>query len=424
MIDVVGKLHLSEPNCKLNRWWVPYLNFAPEIRNMISPPERVFIHEVFLRESNQHPRVALKEDEMVHVAKLLDELGVARIEFYPVVSDEDRAAMKTLSKENLRADLSALCRVAKLDIDSAVDSGATHIMLEIPGNPYIFKAMWGINEEQFIHSLVEHSIYAKERGVKVSVMPWDTYRPFYEYMDFFETLYKSLCREGKADGIVTSDTFGMSIPPAVMFVIKKIKSWCPSTPIEMHGHNDYGLGTAVMLSAVMAGAEYVHTAFNGIGERSGNAPTEEVVMAIEALLGVPTGIKLEMLSYISKLIEELTKIRMPSNKAVVGDALFTYESGLVVDAILKLEKQKPLKELAAMPFHPTVTGRKGYSVILGKGAGQANIEYKLRELGMEIPSDDKISQLLTAIKKEALIRKWEVPDEALQYIIEKIIRPT
>jgi isopropylmalate/homocitrate/citramalate synthase len=75
-----------------------------------------------------------------------------------------------------------------------------------------------------------------------------------------------------------------------------------------------------------------------------------------------------------------------------------------------------------MPFHPTVTGHKGYSVILGKGAGQANIEYKLRELGMEIPSDDKISQLLTAIKKEALIRKWEVPDEALQYIIEKIIR--
>jgi len=422
MVDVVGKLHLSEPNCKLNRWWVPYLNFAPEIRKMISPPERVYIHEVFLRESNQHPRVALREDEMVYVAKLLSEIGVERIEFYPLISDEDRAAMKVLSKENLRADLSALCRVSKSDIDIAVDSGATHLMLEIPGNPYIFKTMWGLSEEQFIDNLVEHTIYAKERGVKVSVMPWDTYRPFYEYMDFFETLYKSLSKEGKADGIVTSDTFGMTVPPAIMFVVRKIKSWCPNTPLEMHGHNDYGLGTAVMLSAVMAGAEYVHTAFNGIGERAGNAPTEEVVMVIEALLGVPTGIKLEMLDYTSKLIEELTKIRMPSNKAVVGDALFTYESGLVVDMLFNLERQLPLKELALMPFNPSVIGRKGYSVILGKGAGQANIEYKLRELGIEISSNDKISEILNAIKREALLRKWEVPDEALHHILKKIMQ--
>jgi Isopropylmalate/homocitrate/citramalate synthases len=418
---LIGKLHLSPPNFQKGKWWIPYLNFAEEIRKDIKPPERVYVHEVFLRESNQHPRVSLKTDEMIYVAKLLDEMGVARIEFYPVISEEDKKAMKELSKENLRADLSGLSRMMKSDIDTIVDSGATHIMLEIPGNPYAFKALWKLTEEQFIDQLVEHSLYAKSRGVKVSVMPWDTYRPFYEYMDFFEKLYKALANEAKVDGVVTSDTFGMSLPQAVMFVIKKIREWCPNTPVEMHGHNDFGLATAIMLSAVMGGASYVHTAMNGIGERSGNAPTEEVVLAIEALLGIPTGIKLEMLYYVSKLIEELTKIKMPSNKAVVGDALFTYVSGLVVDILLKIKNLEPLEETALMPFNYKVIGRDSYKVILGKGAGKSNIELKLKELGID-PQGIDLEKVLEEVKREAVIRKWEVPDEAFKRIIQKYLK--
>ncbi len=418
---VISRLHLEPPNFRPGKWWVPYLNFVDEIRKDISPPDRVYIHEVFLRESNQHPRVALKSDEMVYVAKLLDEMGVARIEFYPVISMEDREAVKELSKENLRADISALSRVMKSDIDIAVDIGSTHIMLEIPGNPYALTAIWGMDEETFINKLVEHTDYAKSRGVKVSVMPWDTYRAFYEYMDFFEKLYKSLCRDAKADGVVTSDTFGMSLPQAVIYVIKKVREWCPHTPVEMHGHNDFGMATAIMLSAVMGGASYVHTAMNGIGERAGNAPTEEVVIAIEALLGVPTGIKLDMLYYVSKLVEELTKIKMPSNKAVVGDALFTYVSGLVVDILLKLKDLEPLKETGLMPFSYSVIGRSGFNVILGKGAGKANVELKAKELGIDLTGID-IEKLVEEIKKEAVIRKGEVPDEAFRYIVSRVMR--
>jgi len=416
---VISRLHLDQPNFKPGKWWVPYLNFIEDIRKTISPPERVYIHEVFLRESNQHPRVSLKSDEMIYVAKLLDEMGVARIEFYPIISEEDKKAVKELSKENLRADISALSRVMKSDIDIAVDTGATHIMLEIPGNPYAFAAIWGMDEETFITQLVEHTEYAKSRGVKVSVMPWDTYRAFYEYMDFFEKLYRSLCIEAKADGVVTSDTFGMSLPQAVMYVIRKVREWCPNTPVEMHGHNDFGMATAIMLSAVMAGASYVHTAMNGIGERAGNAPTEEVVMVLEALLGVPTGIKLDMLYYVSQLIEELTKIKMPSNKAIVGDAIFTYESGLVVDILMKLKDLEPLKEVGLMPFSYSVIGRPSYKIILGKGAGKANIIYKAKELGIDLEGVD-IERLLEEVKREAIVRKWEVPDEAFKAIVSKM----
>ncbi len=418
---ILGRLHLDHPNFKPGKWWVPYLNFVEEVRKGISPPERVYIHEVFLRESNQHPRVSLKSDEMVYVAKLLDEMGVARIEFYPIISMEDREAVKELSKENLRADISALSRVMKSDIDTAVDIGSTHIMLEIPGNPYAFAAIWGMDEETFINQLVEHTEYAKSRGVKVSVMPWDTYRAFYEYMDFFERLYRSLCIDAKADGVVTSDTFGMSLPQAVMYVIRKVREWCPNTPVEMHGHNDFGMATAIMLSAVMGGASYVHTAMNGIGERSGNAPTEEVVMVLEALLGVSTGIKTEMLFYVSQLIEELTKIRMPSNKAVVGDAIFTYESGLVVDILMKLKDLEPLRETGLMPFSYSAIGRSGYRIILGKGAGKANIEYKARELGIDLGGVD-VERLLEEVKREAVVRKWEVPDEVFRVMVSRLRR--
>ncbi len=111
-------------------------------------------------------------------------------------------------------------------------------------------------------------------------------------MEFTERLFKTIVYEGGADHVGISDTFSFTLPWAITYVVRKLKSWLPGIPVEHHGHNDFGLSTMTMVSAVVGGAEVVHTAVNTTGERAGNAATEEVAMAIQLLLGVDAGINL------------------------------------------------------------------------------------------------------------------------------------
>jgi 2-isopropylmalate synthase len=273
-----------------------------------------------------------------------------------------------------------------------------------------------MSENDMIERLTRVVAHARKNGIFVTAMPWDDYRA---PLDFLERMYKSLVYDGGADHVTMADTLGMGLPWTTAYIVGKMKEWVPGVPIEWHAHNDYGLATSIMLSAVSAGASVVHTSMNSLGERAGNAATEEVVIGLELFLGLDTGIKTEKLYEVSRMVSELAKIPLPMNKPVVGDNEFTFESGQVIYSISHLRGTKGA--YCPMPFAPEYIGRKRYNFVLGKMSGSYIIAERLKELGLSA-SKEQVTEILETVKREASIRKWSIPDDLFETIAREILQ--
>jgi 2-isopropylmalate synthase len=327
---------------------------------------------------------------------------------------EDQEIVKQLVKMNLKAKVVCLTRCLKSDIDVVGECGGKYIIVEGNANPWSCKATWGINENQIINDFVDTIKYANKNNINVSAMPWDDFRA---PLPFLERLYKSIVYEGGASRVVISDTSGNSLPWTTTYIIKKLRKWLPEIPIEMHAHNEFGLATIDMIAAVVGGASFVHTCINGLGNRAGNAATEEVAMILELLLGISTGIDLSKIYSTSKLVEKLTKIPVPPNKAIVGDNLFTYEAGLSIFMFQKMKEHG--RPIAYVPFVPELIGRDKYNFVLGKQSGKSSVRLKLKELGITVP-EEELEEIVIKVKKEAIARKDIVPLSILKNIVDQV----
>jgi len=402
-----------------DKYWFSHFNYVDEVRQQFTLPERVYIHDVTLREAEQAPHVSLLPQEKVRIAKALDELGVYSIEVAPFYSSYDEQATRELTKMRRKGELKAkvlcLCRWMEQDVDLALDCGADGVMIECVGEPWFCKQAWNIDENELIGRITRTVAYAKKNGIFTVAEPWLNYRA---PLEFTERLYKTIVYEGGADQVGISDTFGFTLPWAITYVVRKLRSWVPGIPVNHHGHNDFGLSTMTMVSAVVGGAEVVHTAVNATGERAGNAATEEVAMAIQLLLGVDAGINLNRIYPTCQLVAELTKIPIAQNKPIVGDSEFTYGSSMVAWMIEQLGKQG--RPYSMMPFMPELIGRKGYEVILGRGAGGYTVREKLKKMGLSA-TKEQVKEIVEKVKQEAAIRKWSVPDFAFEEIVRKVL---
>jgi isopropylmalate/homocitrate/citramalate synthase len=169
----------------------------------------------------------------------------------------------------------------------------------------------------------------------------------------------------------------------------------------------------------MEGVNTVHTTVNGIGERSGNASTEEVAMALKLLYGVGSNIRFEKLRSLSKLVEELSLIKMPPQKPVTGDNLFTTESGIIAGWWSRLEELNMPLEM--FPFLPTFVGYDGkVNIVLGKKSGRDSILFKAKKLNIRVP-DDKIDKILTRVKETAEDKKRILTDQEFIAILKEYI---
>ncbi len=399
-----------------DKYWVAPMNYAEEVRAWFDLPERVYIHDVTLREAEQAPHVALRPEEKIRIYEALDELGVHSVEIFPIVSEEDTEVAKELVRlrKTRKTKVYFLCRWHKEEVDFALEVGADGVIIEGTADPWFAKVNLGVTADEMYKRYVETTAHAKRNGIFTVVMPWDTCRA---PLDFVERLYKGIVYEGGADHIVVADTHGSSLPWAIYAFIKKVRSWVPGVPVEMHCHNDCGLATAIMLSAIAAGAQVVHTSFCSLGERVGNAATEEVALDVEMLLGIPTGIKLEKLYPTAQMIAEMAKMPIARNKPIVGENEFTYESGMVVYVI---EKMAALGERPYSVFLPELIGRRGYKVVIGKGTGKSVVAKKLEQLGIKV-NQEQLGEITRRIKREAGLRKWSLPDEAIEAIAREVL---
>ena len=397
-----------------DKHWVTQHNYLDEVRSQFDLPERVRIHEVTLREAEQAPHVVLRPEEKLRIYEALDEMGVYSVEIFPLVSDDDREVAKQMVKMRRKTKVFFLCRWHKEEVDFALETGADGVIVEGTSDPWFANvALNGITEEEMYKRYVETTAHAKRNGIFTTVMPWDTARA---PLPWIERLFKGIVNEGGADHVVIADTMGSSLPWAIANFVRKMREWVPGTPVEMHCHNDHGLATSIMLSAVTAGASVVHTSVNCLGERSGNAATEEVALNLELLLGVRTGVKLDKLYPVAHMIADMTKIPIARSKPVIGDNEFTFESGMVVYVVERLAaSERPFQT-----YLPEEIGRKGWDVVLGKGTGAGVVAKKLTQLGLTA-TKEQVSEITQRVKREASLRKWSISDDVLEIISRDVI---
>jgi len=392
----------------------PY-NFAPEVLAEFELPDKIEIYDVTLRDGEQCPGVVFSVEDKIEIAQALDKVGVHSIEAgMPVVSDEDFRAVKEIANLGLKTKVKAFCRARKDDIDTALKADVWGATIELPSAKHLIETGYRWSEERVINMAVEAAQYAKAHGLHTTFFNIDSTRADSDYL---KTLITTVVEKAKVDAIAVVDTFGAVAPWGFAHLVKRIRSWV-DIPLEVHCHNDMGLATFNSLVALTAGAQVIHTNVNGIGERSGGAALEEVVVGIRFLLNRDIGMNLSGLRNLSKIVEKASAVSMPPNKPVVGDQSFAYEAGI---AVMFAERFKDVNYLqGAFPYLPDVVGNE-YKVILGKKSGSRSIEAKLKILGLEA-SQEELEKILKSVKNLSIEKKGPVTDKEFETIAKETLK--
>ena len=390
-----------------NKWWVSPYNFTPAVTGELELPTKVEIHDATLRDGEQTPGVVFRKEDKIRIAQMLDEVGIERIEAgMPAVSDEDFQAIKEISKLGLKAKIFTFARALPVDIDKAIDCGADGVVIEIPiGYPKL-KYQFGWTWEDVLRKSVDCINYARKKSMHTLYFPYDTTRAREEDLT---NLLTRLMTDAPPDAVGIVDTMGCALPEAVKYLVRKVKKMT-GLPVEIHTHNDFGMGVATELAAVAAGAEVVHSCINGLGERTGNAALEELMIGLQMLLGYETAYRFDKLLSLCKLAEDLSGVKPASNKPVIGVGNYTRESGIGVDLVMKTP-------LAMFATAPQFFGRSG-EVVLGKKSGKASVTYMLEKLGIKNVDDAQVGAILAEVKARGAEKRSLLTPEEFRHIVD------
>jgi methanogen homocitrate synthase len=396
--------------------WIPCrYNFDDEVVKQFNLPEKVTFYDVTLRDGEQMPGVVFRKDEKVKLARALDELGIHNIEAgMPAVSQEDFDAVKEIANLGLSAKVRAFCRARKDDIDLALKCDVQGVLIEVPTSDYLIEYGYQWTKERVMNMSIEATSYAKAHGLYVAFFLIDSTRADPNYL---KRIAVEVTEKAHVDALVVVDTFGCASPQGFAHLVRTVKNWV-DVPIEVHCHNDLGLATANSLAGVTAGAEVVHTNVNGIGERAGGAATEEVAVALRIVYNVDTGLRYEKLFNISRMVEEMTKVKVSPGKPVVGERAFGYEAGIPVMFCRRLKAANLLK--AGLGYLPEFVGNK-FVVLLGKKSGSHSIEEALERLGIKA-DNQKINEILSKVKEASIKNKRAVTDNEFQAIVKEVLK--
>lgn len=373
---------------------------------------KIEIMDTTLRDGEQTSGVSFPSAEKLTIAKLLlDDLNVDRIEVASArVSEGEFKAVKAITDWANKA--GCIDRVEMLtfvdggkSIDWMINAGAKVQNLLTKGSLNHLKHQLKKTPEQHFSEIKEVVELAQNAGIKTNVYLEDWSNGMhnspeyvFQFLDFLVTL--------PLERILLPDTLGVLTPTETFEYFSKITAKHPDIHFDFHAHNDYDLSVANVMEALKAGAKGVHLTVNGMGERAGNAPLASVVAVINDFFKeeVEINVKETSLYSISKLIETFSGVRIPSNKPVVGDHVFTQTAGIHADGDNK-------NNLYFNDLMPERFGRKR-KYALGKTSGKANIEKNLQELGLELNDEDlkKVTQRIIELgDQKELVTKEDLP---------------
>lgn len=381
--------------------------YIDKVKQEMKIPEKVRIFDTTLRDGEQTPGVAITPDEKIRIAKRLDRLGVDVIEVgFPAASPGEQKASREIKSLGLNAQVCGLARVLQEDLDAALDSDVDYIHTFIGTSPLHREYKLKMSQEEILAKSVEAVEYIKEHGIIAEFSAEDATRTEFE---FLKRIYSAV-EDAGADIINVPDTVGVMVPSSMQILINDLKD-VVNIPISVHCHDDFGMAVANSLVAVEAGAEQVHATINGLGERAGNTSLEEVVMALMVNYGVKTNINTELLVSTSELVSRITGVKMPPNKAIVGENAFAHEAGIHVHGVLqKAETYEPLK--------PEMVGHTR-RIVMGKHTGARAIRSKLDDYDIEM-DEDQFCSLYDQVKKLGDKGKM-VTDADLQALAETVL---
>lgn len=398
---------MEQGKWKEKDFWVSHYNYLPEIlASQVRPPE-VIAHDSTLRDGEQAPGVSFNVEQKVQIAKMLDEIGVQYIEAgFPAVSEQDQKSIKAITSLNLKAKITCLSRAIKKDIQLAVDCGVWGAIVEVPtGHPRL-KYQFGWSEDEVLKKTLGALEYAAIKNLNIILFLIDATRASYPFIHQLVTRAQEFDVVKKLSIV---DTLGAASPEAIVGMVKKIREDF-TLPLEVHCHNDFGLGTANTIAALFAGVESFACTINGMGQRAGNAPLEDVVLALTLLYGMPCSLRLDKIRELSTYIQEITKIEMPQYKAVVGNKIFNWEAGIPTAALRKYP-------LTVEPYLPHLIGDH-HTIVLGKQAGKANIIFKMEEHGLTF-DDELVDAMVVKVKELAQEKNDAITDEEFLQAVKK-----
>jgi len=377
---------------KTDNWHVSHWNYLDEVTAGFAPPKKVKIHDVTLRDGEQQAGIIFTKDDKIRIAESLAELGVHRIEAgMPAVSPNDEAAIREIVKRNLGPEIFCFSRCMEKDIQLAADCGAAGIVVEIPASEHLITRAYQWPMEKAIDLSIKATSIAKEKGLYTVFFTIDATR---SDIDWLLKLVDRVAREGHMDAFTLVDTFGVLSPHAAYYFAKKVKERIKK-PIEIHFHSDFGMGVANTINAVMAGAEVIHSTVLGIGERAGNTPMEEVVLALRTMYGIDVGIDYSKLNQVANLVQELSGMSVPPSRPFIGKGAYNIESGIVTGWYKNVYSEEPTM---VFPVHPDFVGHTAPQILMGKKSGLDNIILWSRKLGIDL-TEEQAMEVLGRVKQ-------------------------
>jgi len=414
-----GKRILSKGDGDILSYELRVMNY--ELRRRVGMIRLVKIFDTTLRDGEQSPGATMNIAEKVRIAEQLEKLNVDIIEAgFPISSEGDFEAVKTISRTIKRSEVAALARTNPKDVDRAWEAvkGARFPRLHtfISTSDIHLKHQLKKSKEEVIRIAARSVARAKRYTPNVEFSAMDATR---SDVEFLSAVCEAAIRAG-ATTINIPDTVGYAIPSefgALIQALRQKVQGIEKVTLSVHCHNDLGLAVANSLVAVQNGARQVECTINGIGERAGNTSLEEVVMAIRTrsdLLQFHTRIFPKHLFATSRLISKITGMVVQPNKAVVGSNAFAHQSGIHQDGILK---EKSTYEIMT----PDSVGIPKTSLVLGKLSGRHAFRERLKDLGYRLSEADL--ELAFRQFKQLADKKRDIYDEDIESIVvEEILR--
>ena len=357
---------------------------------------KVGLYDTTLRDGEQTVGVVLDPEQKLEIARLLDDLGIDRIEAgFPRVSEDDWQAVKLISEAGLRAEIWGFSRAVPADLEALVELGVKASVIESPISDLKLDAI-GVSRETMLGRITGAMQFAAEHGIHAAFFGVDSTRA---QPDFYEQVYKAAVEAG-AKEVAVVDTLGIASPEAVADLVGRTVEWT-QVPVHFHGHNDFGLATAAAVAAVRAGASWVHGTINGMGERAGNANLGEVALTLSALYGVESNLRLDRIREVAERVRELSGYELEPWKPVTGETLFRRESGAVASQFHDPPSIEPYSS-------DLVAAKRG--IVLGKKSGLDSIRIKCEELGLELSAEVQ-RELLEAVKRLGAEKRGLVTDD-------------